>query len=347
MPPPHGAIYARVSSEQHADTPPMARQVAAWRDRVAIDGWAVAEARQCLDAGYRGATLVRPALERLRDVGAAGSVDRLSGHAPDRLARTYADPVLRVAACRRAGVAGIFLTRALGQSPEDDLRLQGQGRIAEDERAKSIEGHRRGKRHAARVGAGHVRSGAPSGDRSVPTDEGGGQARYESIPDAARVVRPVFPGVGHDRLTRGAGCRRLTRAGEVTRPGKTVWDRRVVGGILKQPASQGAAAFGKTRQEPRRPRRRAQRHRPRQPRRAVSMRAVPPEDWSTIPVPARVEPAVCAAGQEQWREHQRPARHSRRGALSLRPGGLQGHHGGDAFYGQRRSPSARKGQPRA
>jgi hypothetical protein len=32
---------------------------------------------QCLDEGSRGATLVRPALERLRDVVAAGSVERL------------------------------------------------------------------------------------------------------------------------------------------------------------------------------------------------------------------------------------------------------------------------------
>jgi hypothetical protein len=45
-------------------------------------------------------------------------------------------------------------------------------------------------------------------------------------------------------------------------------------------------------------------------------RAVPPEDGSTLPGPALVEPEVCAAVQEQWRENKRPARHqSRRGAL--------------------------------
>ncbi len=71
----------------------------------------------------------------------------------------------------------IFLNRALGQSPEDALRLQVQGMIAEYERAKSMERHRRGTRHAARMGAVHVRSGAPSGYRSVSQYEGGGQAR--------------------------------------------------------------------------------------------------------------------------------------------------------------------------
>jgi site-specific DNA recombinase len=40
-----------------------------------------------IDAGYSGSSLVRPALERLRDVAAAGGLDRLSVHCPDRLAR--------------------------------------------------------------------------------------------------------------------------------------------------------------------------------------------------------------------------------------------------------------------
>jgi site-specific DNA recombinase len=321
--------------------------VAALRERVAADGLTVSEAMQFLDEGYSGATLVRPALERLRDVIAAGSVDRLSVHSPDRLARKYAYQVLLVDECRRAGVEVIFLNRALGQSPEDALLLHVPGMIAEYERAKSIARHRRGKRHAAHGGVVHVLSGAPYGYRYVTKYEGGGQARYEIVPDEARVVRQVFAGVGGDRLTLGEVCRRLTQAGERTRTGKTVWDRSVVWGILKNPAYQGAAAFGKTRLEPLRPRLRAQRHRPMQPRRAVAVRDVPPEDWITIPVPALVEPEVFAALQDQLRENKRHARQSRRGAVYLLQGLLQCQHCGYAFDGKRRSPSARKGQPRA
>jgi site-specific DNA recombinase len=230
------ALYARVSSEQQAEAHTVASQEAALRERVAADGLTVSEAMQFLDEGDSGATLVRPALERLRDVIAAGSVDRLYGHAPDRLARQYAYQVLLVDEFRRAGVEVIFLNRALGQSPEDDLLLHVQGMIAEYERATIIERHRRGTRQAAHVGAVHVLSGAPYGYRSVPKDEGGGQARYEIIPDEARVVRQVFPWVGGDRLTIGEVCRRLPQAGERTRTGKPVWDRRVVWGILKNPA---------------------------------------------------------------------------------------------------------------
>jgi len=192
-----------------------------------------------------------------------------------------------------------------------------------------------------------VLSGAPYGSRYVPKYEGGGQARYEIIPDEARVVRQVFAWVGHHRLTIGEVCRRLTHAGEVTRTGKPVWDRSVVWGILKNPAYQGAAAFGKTRQEPLRPRLRAQRMRPVQPRRAVSTSDVPPEDWITIPVPALVEPAMFAAVQEQLQENKRHARQSRRGALYLLQGLLQCQHCGYALYGKRLSPSARKGKSRA
>jgi site-specific DNA recombinase len=88
------------------------------------------DGQQLDNAGYRGATLGRPALERRRDVVASGSVDRLSVPAPDRLARQYAYQVLLGDAFRRAGGAVIFRNRAWGQSPDDDLRLPVQGMSA-------------------------------------------------------------------------------------------------------------------------------------------------------------------------------------------------------------------------
>jgi site-specific DNA recombinase len=81
------AIYARVSSEHQADAQTITSQVTALHDRVTADGLVVPEALQFLDDGYSGATLVRPALERLRDAAAAGGIDRLYVHSPDRLAR--------------------------------------------------------------------------------------------------------------------------------------------------------------------------------------------------------------------------------------------------------------------
>jgi site-specific DNA recombinase len=121
----------------------------------------------------------------------------------------------------------------------------------------------------------------------------------------------------------------------------------MVWGMLKNPAYIGTAAFGKTRQEPLRPRLRAQRGRALQPRRAVSTVDVPAEDWFSIPVPALVDPEVFAAVQAQLQENRRHARQSQRGALYLLQGLVQCQHCGYAYYGKRISPSARKGKPRA
>ena len=340
------AIYARVSSERQATAQTIASQLAALRERVAADGCALPEAMQFLDDGYSGTTLVRPALERLRDLVAAGAVDRLYIHSPDRLARKYAYQVLLVDEFRRTGVEVIFLNRELGRSPEDDLLLQVQGMMAEYERAKIVERHRRGKLHAARAGVVNVLAGAPYGYRYIDKHAGGGQARYEILPDEARVVRQVFDWVGRDRLTIGEVCRRLTQAGERTRTGRPVWERSVVGGILHNPAYQGSAAFGKTRQGPLRPRLRAQRGRPLQPRRATADYGVPASEWLPIPVPALVDTGVFAAVQEQLQDNRRHARQSRRGARYLLQGLVQCQQCGYAFYGKPISRPAAKGKTR-
>jgi site-specific DNA recombinase len=341
------ALYARVSSEQQAEAHTIASQVAALRERVTTDGLVIPASMEFLDDGYSGATLVRPALERLRDAAAAGSIDRLYVHSPDRLARKYAYQVLLVEELGRDGVEVVFLNRELGRSPEDDLLLQVQGMMAEYERAKILERHRRGKLHAAREGSVNVLSGAPYGYRYVTKHDGGGHARYDLIPDEARVVRQVFDWIGRERLSIGEVCRRLMQAGERTRTGRLVWERSVVWAMVKNPAYMGRAAFGKTRQGPLRPKLRAQRGRPLQPRRAASDYDVPPADWLHISVPAIVEPEVFAAVQEQLQENRRHARQSRRGARYLLQGLLQCQHCGYAFYGKPLSPSARKGRPRA
>lgn len=340
------AIYARVSTDRQTEAHTIASQVEALRARVVADGLTLSEAMAFLDDGYSGATLVRPALERLRDMVAAGAVERLYVHSPDRLARKYAYQVLLVDELYRLGVAVIFLNRELGRSPEDDLLLQVQGMMAEYERAKILERHRRGKLHAARAGVVNVLSGAPYGYRYVSKHEGGGQARYEIVPDEARVVRQVFDSISRERLTIGEVCRRLTQAGEATRTGKTVWDRSVVWGMLKNPAYQGAAAFGKTCQEPLRPRLRGQRGRPLQPKRAVSTVDVPEADWITMAVPAIVEPEIFAAVSAQLEENRRHARQSQRGALYLLQGLLECQHCGYALYGKRLSHASRKGKTR-
>ena len=147
---PRAAIYARVSSKQQADECTIDSQVAALKERVASDGLPLEEQLVFLDDGYSGDTLIRPAMEKLRDQVAARVVDRVYVHSPDRLARKYAYQVLLLDEWRRLGTEIIFLNHDIGNSPEEQLLLQVQGMIAEYERAKILERSRRGKRHKAR-----------------------------------------------------------------------------------------------------------------------------------------------------------------------------------------------------
>ncbi len=123
-------IYARVAAQPPA-AHPSASQVALLRARVAQDGLVLLPEMEFVDAGYRGATLVRPALGRLRAVVATGVIDRLYIDSPDRLARTYTDLVRLVQEFQRQGVAVIFLNRELGRSAEAELLWPVPGRRAE------------------------------------------------------------------------------------------------------------------------------------------------------------------------------------------------------------------------
>jgi site-specific DNA recombinase len=302
------ALYARVSSEQQLTAGTIASQVAALQERIEADGGTLGAEHTYLDEGYSGATLVRPALERLRDAAAAGQIDRLYVHSPDRLARKYAYQVVLLEELQRAGVEVVFLTRPAGQSAEDELLLQVQGMVAEYERARLAERSRRGKRYRAACGEVSALSAAPYGYRYIPKGDGG-EARYEIALEEARVIRQLFRWVGQERLSLGAVVRRLEEAGERTRTGKTHWDRGTIRKLLRNPAYMGRAAFGKTRAAPpttTRPR--PIRGQPTCPRRPTWAHPAPPEEWITLPVPALVSPELFAAVGEQLDENRQRAR---------------------------------------
>jgi DNA invertase Pin-like site-specific DNA recombinase len=77
------AIYARVSSDQQAERHTIDSQVNDLMARAAADGREVGAELRFIDEGYSGASLVRPALERLRDTVAWSAVDVVYVHAPD------------------------------------------------------------------------------------------------------------------------------------------------------------------------------------------------------------------------------------------------------------------------
>ena len=332
---PRVAIYARVSSDQQAERHTIDSQLGELTARASRDGHLVPDDRLFVDNGHSGASLVRPALERLRDLIALAAVGTLYVHAPDRLARSYAHQVLLLEEFAHAGTEVIFLNRPIGDTPEDNLLLQLQGMFAEYERAKVLERSRRGKRHRAQAGAVSVLSRAPFGYRYVTREAGGGEARYEIDENAARVVRQIFAWIGHERLTLAAVCRRLHAAGIPSPSGKAHWSRAMIHTMLLNPAYAGRAVYGRRCCIPWRPPLHPPRGHDRLPKRPFRQVPAAGDRHITVPVPAIVDEALFASAAEQLEENRRRSRERLAGVRYLLRGllvcrkcgyGFTGHH---------------------
>ena len=315
------ALYARVSTTRQAEAQTVASQGAALRERVTSDTPGDVSLLEFIDEGYSGTTLVRPALERLRDLAAVGGVEVVSIQSPDRLARKDAHQALLLDEFSRVGVHVVFLNREIQPTAEDELLVQVQGAIAEYERAKIVERTRRGRRPAAQRGSVSALVHAPYGYRSVGKGQGADLPHYAVVLDEARVVRQIFDWGGRERLTMSEVTRRLSADGLLTRTGNRRWNRGTVRQMLQNPTYKGAAAYGRTRSIPwRRLAGRPAKSRPAHPRQPSSVQPCPAEEWITIPTPAVVEPALFAVVQEQLGENRRRRRERAQGATHLLQG---------------------------
>ncbi len=236
-------IYARVSSARQKKNETIASQIEAVAAHAETLGLEVPEQWIFADEGHSGATLVRPALERLRDLVAGVGVEVVLCYSPDRLARKFALQALLIEEFTRAGTKVEFVNGPRGDSPEDQLLVQFQGMFAEYEKAQIMERYRRGKTHRARSGSVNVLGGAPFGYRYLRrTDHSG--AVYEIAEHEAALVAEMFRRYADDGASIADLARWLT--GTLTRTGKTRWDRSVIWAMLRNPAYAGRAVFGKT-----------------------------------------------------------------------------------------------------
>ena len=250
------------------------------------------------DEGYSAAILVRPGLERLRDLVAEGQIAAVLVYSPDRLSRKYAYQVLLSDELSRYGVELIFLKAPAGSTPEDQLLMQFQGMIAEYERAQIAERCRRGKKHMAQQGGVNVLSGAPYGYRYVRKSDTSA-AFYEVVEAEAKVVRMVFEIYTQQRLSINAIARLLNERRIATRTGHGRWERSTVWGMLRNPAYRGTACYGKTEQRAR------QRVTRPLPSRDVGGHERPRAEWIEVPVPALVSDEMFALAQEQLEKNKR------------------------------------------
>jgi site-specific DNA recombinase len=292
------AIYARVSSERQRQEQTIQSQTAALRELAEQRDLLVPEEFIFEDDGFSGASLQRPALERLRDRAFEGCFEVVLCHAPDRLARRYAYQVLLLEELTRGGIEVVFIKEPeRSGSPEDELLRQFQGMIAEYERAQIAERCRRGKLHRARAGAVSVLSNAPFGYRYVKKTEHA-DAFFEIDELEAPIVREIFGRYVEQRESITKIARSLTEQGVPTRTGTPHWGPSTIWAILRNPAYTGQAAYGRRRvtgapAKPMRVTRQRGRHSGRS-----AYEHVGPEHWLRIPVPALITEEQHALAQE-------------------------------------------------
>jgi site-specific DNA recombinase len=124
-------------------------------------------------------------------------------------------------------------------------------------------------------------------------------AYYEVIESEAGVVRMVFRMYTQQGLSINAIARSLNKRGISTRTGKTRWERSVVWAMLRNPAYEGKACYGKTEQSPRQRITRPLRQKNGISNRTNCHRERPRADWIEVCVPALVSKETFALAQEQ------------------------------------------------
>ena len=319
MPMSNAAIYARVSSARQKEQETIRSQTVALHTHAEQLGLDVPEQWVFEDDGHSGASLVRPALERLRDLVCQVPVDVLLVYSPDRLARKYAHQALLIEEFAKAGTTVMFVKGPRSDSPEDALLVQFQGMIAEYERAQILERTRRGKAHRAKSGTINVLSGAPFGYRYVRKSEHA-EARYEIVAHEAAIVAELFARYADGGVAIGELARWLSGLGVATRTGKPRWDRSTIWGMLRNPAYAGRACFGKTmRTDQTAGLNRTARLAGRATPRCYTVIDRARSDWLEIPVPALV-------AEDTWQRVQRRLEDNKRYAArnSRNPSLLQG-----------------------
>src|SRR5437667_10770508 len=115
------AIYARVSSDRQKEQDTIASQTAALREYALAHQYTIPPEWVFEDEGFSGSVLVRPGLERLRDLFAEGAIATVLVYGTDRLSRNYAYQVLLLEEFARQGTQVVFLKTPARHTPGQPL----------------------------------------------------------------------------------------------------------------------------------------------------------------------------------------------------------------------------------
>lgn len=279
----HIALYARVSTAKQEEEQTIQIQISTLHDYAAKNGLTIV--REYLDEGWSGDTLVRPALDRLRQDARGKYWTAVLIYDPDRLARRYSYQELVMDELREAGIEIIFVTLPAPKNSEDKILHGVRGLFAEYERAKISERFRLGKLRKAKEG--HIQVTVPLYGYSYIAKTEELQGHYKIDENEARIVRMIFSWVGNEGLTIRKVVRRLKELGIKPRKSKwQVWSTSTLSTMLRHKGYIGQAHWGKSYGTiPDRPRKLDQYKK----RRKTSRKINPEDQWHNVSIPAIVD----------------------------------------------------------
>jgi len=240
------AIYVRISTVTHSQQHSIEEQIERLRALLLSRGAQAADEHVFRDEGRSGATLNRPALDRLRDHVRLGDYDHILVTSPDRLARNYVHQMVLLEEFERAGCRVEFLDQPLGDTPHEHLLLQIRGAVAEYERTLIGERMRRGRLARYRAGLLLPWTQPVYGyllDPEHPRDPKGVRVNEAQ----AAVVRQLFAWYLEEGASLSSIVNRLFEHGVVSPTGKPRWRHTTVRFLLRNPAYTGTLYACRTR----------------------------------------------------------------------------------------------------
>ena len=303
------AIYARVSTDEQAKGYSLTTQVEACQSFAVERGYFVLE---IFKDDYSGASLDRPALNKLREQIARQEINVVIVYDIDRLARKSVYQMLIEEEFKRDGVTIEYVLGQYDDTDEGRLQKQIRASIAEYEKAKILERSKRGKRGKASSGFVLVGARPPYGYtvRSEPH-----KAWLEVDEDEAKIVRLVYywylHGDGQTKPMSMLGiATRLTQMGIPTRGDKVahvakkrpraIWSGGMIKHILSNEAYTGTWHFGKTRMisDGKEASRKAK------PKRGFGKQvARAKEEWIPVTIPAIINPDMLEEAKERMKKN--------------------------------------------
>ena len=222
-------LYARVSTPGQADRGySLEQQMEALRHHAEENGLRVLE--EVRDAGYSGATLERPGMDRILELVAGGGVDLVLAQDADRITREPWHYGYLKATFEQYGTRLRALDERDDDTPEGEFFADIQRGMKKMEREYTMRRTRRGKRRKAQEGK-VLGSGPPPYGFAFTKDGNGTRVGLAVDEVTMPVVRRLFELVGDGRMPMYAAGQRLEREGHMAPKGGP-WRVSVLRNIL-------------------------------------------------------------------------------------------------------------------